>query len=982
MAEPASSLEHFTFPPPLPPSSSPHDATSPSSERVQVRQSHPSDLHFDQSALARSPEHPAEIGTPWGAASVDSGFGHNFNQMSLGHDGSSPSDQHVKHPTGGTDTLVSPFNPMLEYAQPTQFQPHMLNHAWSNSSLASLASQPNTNTGLLVQTYPHDNSLDMAPHSHHHSRSSSYSSLSGFEDKFSGNQMPVMDMYPLQGVQGVDNAHQSVATGDLFMTSDMRHHPKLAVQTQGLGKVVTARERSASRSMPYQRHRSESLSLKSEEGDDIGSLISASTTYSASHTPWSTTSQSIAGGLNKLTLHHRRTSSNTTTYTPVRTSPTSRPMLSRARRSSSMILPRQQSQPDLRGTDLKLHGSAAERQEMVRQDLTEKAAEVKGMSSTSQQDKARALWVRRWLLLSYTRSDPHTVPRQGLYHSYTLSCKEYGIKPINSASFGKAVRNAYPGIKTRRLGVRGNSKYHYVSIRPAIQIEAERLNEYGDSSGAWHVAPEDGSMDFQASAYRNDAAMECEDMDEGSDEEDEPVTNSRSPSSMDVRSARSSMSRDRSTSVDESFPQRPRGAFLRRHTTASLSVSSHQPFGESSQNPVFTLPTFPTLAMAAEHGAEIPMEQLQGFWNSFCQHQEILVECVRGYHFDRYEMNCRTFWQSLPPASLQVCFHPVVSAIISDAMAATFDHIVGTLLDKLLSPLPVPTQCSLRALADNLETIMEDSLSAFSRDFCEGKIELCARAAHLFIRFIDLHQLTAALSPILSNQSQVRTMLGAWETLDIRNVSDQCALSCSCQQDILESVLADFHQWLLETEAASARGGRAIERLGGWVNKVLGDVQSNVPGLSLSAIVCRVGFITSQVMRDFTLKSDQSFGLFQLVKTWVDDWVSIAALRKTKLSTTSVEAANAVAAASAAGSGAPAMSVYIPHHGQVANPDLSTAVPSFAQGAAAAQGLHPGMGGAGGFGGQGQGQYLPVPNFGGENNVVTPRHMFAAAHFQ
>ena len=104
------------------------------------------------------------------------------------------------------------------------------------------------------------------------------------------------------------------------------------------------------------------------------------------------------------------------------------------------------------------------------------------------------------LRLSYTQDVNSTVPRQGLYHSYTTSCAEYGVKPINSASFGKAVRNAFAGIKTRRLGVRGNSyvlnplrdsnadllsrrKYHYVSLRPAIRVEAERLNHFGDSSG-------------------------------------------------------------------------------------------------------------------------------------------------------------------------------------------------------------------------------------------------------------------------------------------------------------------------------------------------------------------------------------------------------------------------------------------------------------------------------------------------------------------
>lgn len=33
------------------------------------------------------------------------------------------------------------------------------------------------------------------------------------------------------------------------------------------------------------------------------------------------------------------------------------------------------------------------------------------------------------------------------------------------------------------LGTDDNSKYHYVAIRPAVRVEAERLNQYGDSSG-------------------------------------------------------------------------------------------------------------------------------------------------------------------------------------------------------------------------------------------------------------------------------------------------------------------------------------------------------------------------------------------------------------------------------------------------------------------------------------------------------------------
>lgn len=35
---------------------------------------------------------------------------------------------------------------------------------------------------------------------------------------------------------------------------------------------------------------------------------------------------------------------------------------------------------------------------------------------------------------------------------------------LNPASFGKLVRVLHPGLKTRRLGQRGESKYHYVGF--------------------------------------------------------------------------------------------------------------------------------------------------------------------------------------------------------------------------------------------------------------------------------------------------------------------------------------------------------------------------------------------------------------------------------------------------------------------------------------------------------------------------------------
>lgn len=46
---------------------------------------------------------------------------------------------------------------------------------------------------------------------------------------------------------------------------------------------------------------------------------------------------------------------------------------------------------------------------------------------------------------------------------------------LNPASFGKLVRVLFPGLKTRRLGVRGESKYHYVNF--SLKEDQPELNE-------------------------------------------------------------------------------------------------------------------------------------------------------------------------------------------------------------------------------------------------------------------------------------------------------------------------------------------------------------------------------------------------------------------------------------------------------------------------------------------------------------------------
>ena len=50
------------------------------------------------------------------------------------------------------------------------------------------------------------------------------------------------------------------------------------------------------------------------------------------------------------------------------------------------------------------------------------------------------------------------MPRAAMYQLYMDFCQQACMEPINQATFGKAVRSSFEGLKTRRLGMRGHSK--------------------------------------------------------------------------------------------------------------------------------------------------------------------------------------------------------------------------------------------------------------------------------------------------------------------------------------------------------------------------------------------------------------------------------------------------------------------------------------------------------------------------------------------
>ncbi|XP_033645716.1 DNA-binding protein RFX6-like, partial [Asterias rubens] len=70
----------------------------------------------------------------------------------------------------------------------------------------------------------------------------------------------------------------------------------------------------------------------------------------------------------------------------------------------------------------------------------------------------------KWLNENYERAEGICLPRCVLYTHYLDLCKKRLFTPAGAATFGKIIRQMFPKLTTRRLGTRGQSKYHYYGI--------------------------------------------------------------------------------------------------------------------------------------------------------------------------------------------------------------------------------------------------------------------------------------------------------------------------------------------------------------------------------------------------------------------------------------------------------------------------------------------------------------------------------------
>ncbi|KAM8793891.1 MHC class II regulatory factor RFX1 [Eudromia elegans] len=450
----------------------------------------------------------------------------------------------------------------------------------------------------------------------------------------------------------------------------------------------------------------------------------------------------------------------------------------------------------------------------------------------------------QWLLDNYETAEGVSLPRSTLYCHYLLHCQEQKLEPVNAASFGKLIRSVFMGLRTRRLGTRGNSKYHYYGLRIKASSPLLRLME-----DQQHLAMRQQPF---AQKQRLKPIQKVEGMTNG---------------------------------VAVAPAAAAPGAGL---ADISTQVQQYQQFLDASR----ALADFPELEPQGKALPEgVSAEDLKAFQVLYREHCEAIVDVMINLQFTLVETLWKTFWRfnlsppseaapvavhaeaekRLPKSSLvALSKHEPVLKWTKDCDNALYQGLVEILIPDVLRPIPSALTQAIRNFAKSLESWLTNAMMNIPEEMVRVKVAAASAFAQTLRRYTSLNHLAQAARAVLQNTAQINQMLSDLNRVDFANVQEQASWVCRCEDRVVQRLEQDFKVTLQQQNS--------LEQWAAWLDGVVTRVLKPYQGSqafprAAKLFLLKWSFYSSMVIRDLTLRSAASFGSFHLIRLLYDEYM-------------------------------------------------------------------------------------------------------------
>ncbi|KAM5232848.1 MHC class II regulatory factor RFX1 isoform 7-T7 [Hipposideros larvatus] len=447
----------------------------------------------------------------------------------------------------------------------------------------------------------------------------------------------------------------------------------------------------------------------------------------------------------------------------------------------------------------------------------------------------------QWLLDNYETAEGVSLPRSTLYCHYLLHCQEQKLEPVNAASFGKLIRSVFMGLRTRRLGTRGNSKYHYYGLRIKASSPLLRLME-----------------DQQHMAMRGQPFSQKQRL--------KPI-----------------QKMEGMTNGVAVGPQQATGL-----SDISAQVQQYQQFLDASRS----LPDFSELDLQGKVLPEgVEPGDIKAFQVLYREHCEAIVDVMVNLQFTLVETLWKTFWRynlsqpseapplavhdeaekRLPKASLVLLskFEPVLQWT-KHCDNVLYQGLVEILIPDVLRPIPSALTQAIRNFAKSLESWLTHAMVNIPEEMLRVKVAAAGAFAQTLRRYTSLNHLAQAARAVLQNTAQINQMLSDLNRVDFANVQEQASWVCRCEDRVVQRLEQDFKVTLQQQNS--------LEQWAAWLDGVVSQVLKPYQGSAgfpkaAKLFLLKWSFYSSMVIRDLTLRSAASFGSFHLIRLLYDEYM-------------------------------------------------------------------------------------------------------------
>ncbi|XP_066980347.1 DNA-binding protein RFX2-like isoform X11 [Macrobrachium rosenbergii] len=478
----------------------------------------------------------------------------------------------------------------------------------------------------------------------------------------------------------------------------------------------------------------------------------------------------------------------------------------------------------------------------------------------------------QWLLDNYETADGVSLPRSTLYNHYLRHCADHKLDPVNAASFGKLIRSVFLGLRTRRLGTRGNSKYHYYGIR------------LKPSSPLVNISDDGSPVSLRQQASGNQIKKNQTLTQQSQQQQQSPGTHSQQG-----KSVSSSVQKQNSDSHYDSHTQAPAEA-------SPQTLQQQQYLGDISLAvPMLGEVDFGSTPLPA--GVTRP--HLHTFTVLYREHCETILEAVYNLQFSAVEGLWRRFWMIsnnnnvaveaksssseisdddegdlaslLPSSVLQALLRsPPVLEFVRSFDYQFYQNLVEVLIPDVLRSIPSSLTQAIRNFAKSLEAWLSNAMLGCPPDIVNIKVSAVSSFAQTLRRYTSLNHLAQAARAVLQNSSQISQMLADLNRVDFHNVQEQASWVCQCDSELVERLEEDFK--------ATLQQQNSLEQWAEWLQAVVSQVlrpHEGKPDFPKQArqFLLKWSFYSSMVIRDLTLRSAASFGSFHLIRLLYDEYM-------------------------------------------------------------------------------------------------------------